>query len=113
MLLPGQRSEQAYERIKGRASGNSVLIFVAPECDALCACATLTVSITRTFGSFCHQALHGCFLRMSLLVWCAQELLQSDMIQYTLKPVSGLDDIVKANKELIENSEEVLRYALL
>ena len=50
---------------------------------------------------------------MSLLVWCAQELLQSDMIQYTLKPVSGLDDIVKANKELIENSEEVLRYALL
>ena len=100
MLVSLESIDHAYKQIKHNAQGNSVLIFVAPQCDALCACTILTVSSPSVLAFWRGGA------RCELLD-SAQDLLQSDMIQYTLKPVSGESDIRKAVTELIENSDEV------
>ena len=73
MLWPRLKLDEAYARLKQQSLGGActVLILVAADCDALCACRILTY------------------------------LLRSDHIMYKVKPVSGYDDIARTNGSLI------------
>lgn len=76
MLLDQRRLDFAYEQIiqdaaKSRGA-STVMIFVAPNCDAMCACRILSY------------------------------MLRADAVSYKIKPVSGYGDIAAANEELIK-----------
>ena len=87
MLIEMADLEQMYLEIKASAledgGGITVLILVAPDCDALCTCRILS------------------------------SLLKSDRIQYKIKPVAGYSDIEFAKKEYIDDSEELRSIVLL
>lgn len=76
MLLDQRRLDFAYEQIvqdAAKARGAcTVLVFVAPNCDAMCACRILSY------------------------------MLRADAISYKIKPVAGYGDIAAANEELIK-----------
>lgn len=76
MLLDQRRLDFAYEQIvqdAAKARGAStVMIFVAPNCDAMCACRILSY------------------------------MLRADAVSYKIKPVAGYGDIAAANEELIK-----------
>lgn len=76
MLLDQRRLDFAYEQIvqdAAKARGAStVMIFVAPNCDAMCACRILSY------------------------------MLRADAVSYKIKPVAGYGDIAAANDELIK-----------
>jgi len=78
MLLDQRRLDFAYEQIvqdAAKARGAcTVLVFVAPNCDAMCACRILSY------------------------------MLRADAISYKIKPVAGYGDIAAANEELIKVS---------
>ena len=49
MLLPQERFDECYSDVKSRVQAQdaqAVLVFVAMDCDALCACKMLTVRTT-------------------------------------------------------------------
>lgn len=66
-----------------RAGGLTVLILVAPDCDALCSCHILTA------------------------------LLKGDRIQYKVKPVAGYSDIAEVKKIYIDTSEDLKSIIML
>lgn len=76
MLLDQARLEFAYEQIVQDAAKTrgacSVLLFVAPNCDAMCACRILSY------------------------------MLRADAVSYKIKPVAGYGDIAAANEDLIK-----------
>lgn len=76
MLLDQVRLNFAYEQIlqdAAKARGAcSVLVFVAPNCDAMCACRILSY------------------------------MLRADAVSYKIKPVAGYGDIATANEDLIK-----------
>lgn len=76
MLLDQARLDFAYEQILQDAAkvrgACSVLIFVAPNCDAMCACRIISY------------------------------MLRGDAVSYKIKPVSGYGDIAAANEDLIK-----------
>ena len=63
--------------------GITVLLLVAPDCDALCTTRILT------------------------------SLLKADRIQYKVKPVSGYSDIAAANEAYIRHSDELRSIVLI
>jgi cell division control protein 45 len=85
MLIDFSLLDEAYERIRvdARNHGCSVLIFVSPEPDSLCACKILT------------------------------SLLQTDKISHKIKPASGYEDLARFNGELIVNNEEIRSLILI
>ena len=76
MLLDQRRLDFAYEQIvqdAAKARGAcTVLVFVAPNCDAMCACRILSY------------------------------MLRADAVSYKIKPVAGYGDIAAANEELVK-----------
>lgn len=76
MLLDQRRLDFAYEQIvqdAAKARGAcTVLVFVAPNCDAMCACRILSY------------------------------MLRADTVSYKIKPVAGYGDIAAANEELVK-----------
>jgi cell division control protein 45 len=60
-----------------------VILFVAPECDALCACHIIT------------------------------HMLRSEHIQYKIRPASGLIDLQNANETLVKENEELRTIVLI
>eukprot|EP00457_Paulinella_chromatophora_P004477 gb/GEZN01004489.1/.p1 GENE.gb/GEZN01004489.1/~~gb/GEZN01004489.1/.p1 ORF type:complete len:584 (-),score=68.31 gb/GEZN01004489.1/:81-1832(-) len=85
MIIDKDGLDEAYNTIVQDALSQvcTVLIFVSPEADSLCGLKVLT------------------------------HLLQADSIQYTVKPVSGYEDIAKANEELIKSSEQLRSIIML
>lgn len=84
MLLDQHRLDFAYEQIvqdAAKAKGAcTVMVFVAPNCDAMCACRILSY------------------------------MLRADAISYKIKPVAGYGDIAAANKQLIQvNCSKIAR----
>lgn len=81
MLLDQRRLDFAYKQIvqdAAKARGAcTVLVFVAPNCDAMCACRI-----------FCY-------------------MLRADAVAYKIKPVAGYGDIAAANEDLIKVSIEI------
>ena len=79
--------DKLYVRIQEAAvqdgGGITVLVLVAPDCDALCTCRILT------------------------------DLMRADRIQYKVKPVAGYSDIAAAKTEYIDNSEELRSIVML
>eukprot|EP01132_Coremiostelium_polycephalum_P010316 gene10316-12660_t len=76
VLTSDTRFSEIYDLIKNDSlHGISVLILVAKDCDSIAACKILT------------------------------EILKSDLISYTIKPVSGIDDLVEENTKLEGNDE--------
>ncbi|KAJ8663622.1 hypothetical protein O0I10_000868 [Lichtheimia ornata] len=69
--------DKEYERIKQDSVEGNCIIFVASDVDAICAC--------KIF----------------------QFVLKSDLIQHKLVPVSGYQDLEKANNELVANDPEL------
>lgn len=76
MLLDQRQLDSAYEQIvqdAAKARGAcTVIVFVAPNCDAMCACRILSY------------------------------MLRADAVSYKIKPVAGYGDIAAANEELIK-----------
>lgn len=76
MLLDQRRLDFAYDQIvqdAAKARGAcTVMIFVAPNCDAMCACRILSY------------------------------MLRADAVSYKIKPVAGYGDIAAANQELMK-----------
>lgn len=76
MLLDQRKLDFAYEQIvqdAAKARGAcTVMIFVAPNCDAMCACRILSY------------------------------MLRADAVSYKIKPVAGYGDIAVANDELLK-----------
>lgn len=76
MLLDQRKLDFAYEQIvqdAAKARGAcTVMIFVAPNCDAMCACRILSY------------------------------MLRADAVSYKIKPVAGYGDIAAANDELLK-----------
>lgn len=76
MLLDQRKLDFAYEQIvqdAAKARGAcTVMIFVAPNCDAMCACRILSY------------------------------MLRADAVSYKIKPVAGYGDITVANDELLK-----------
>ena len=76
MLLDQRKLDFAYEQIvqdAAKARGAcTVIIFVAPNCDAMCACRILSY------------------------------MLRADAVSYKIKPVAGYGDIAVANEELLK-----------
>lgn len=76
MLLDQRRLDFAYEQIvqdAAKARGAcTVLVFVAPNCDAMCACRILSY------------------------------MFRADAVSYKIKPVAGYGDIAAANEELVK-----------
>ncbi|CAM9275606.1 unnamed protein product [Discosporangium mesarthrocarpum] len=87
MLLEQHQLEIAYEQIvedAAKAGGAcTVVIFVAPNCDAMCACRIFTY------------------------------MLRADAISYKIKPVSGYGDIAAANEELIKGNDELRSVVMI
>eukprot|EP00904_Undaria_pinnatifida_P002618 jgi/Undpi1/12357/HiC_scaffold_5.g02029.m1 len=87
MLLDQRRLDFAYEQIiqdaaKSRGA-STVMIFVAPNCDAMCACRILSY------------------------------MLRADAVSYKIKPVSGYGDIAAANEELIKDNEDIRSLVMI
>lgn len=82
MLLDQARLDFAYEQIvqdAAKARGAcTVMVFVSPNCDAMCACRILSY------------------------------MLRADAVSYKIKPVSGYGDIAAANDDLIRVSYMLL-----
>jgi hypothetical protein len=101
MLLDRHRFHEAYQSIRAAAASAagkcSVLIFVAPSCDAMAACRLLSVRAGIP------PELHILVL-ISLYV---QALLSSDDVKYKIRPVAGYGDLIDANNELIVRSSTV------
>ncbi|CAM9144349.1 unnamed protein product [Choristocarpus tenellus] len=87
MLLEQNELEMAYAQIVEDASkaggACTVVIFVAPNCDAMCACRILTY------------------------------MLRADAISYKIKPVSGYGDVASADEELIKGNEELRSVVMI
>lgn len=91
MLLDQARLDFAYEQIVQDAAKTrgacSVIVFVAANCDAMCACRILSY------------------------------MLRADAVSYKIKPVAGYGDIAAANEELIRvrirNGKDGVGVALL
>ncbi|CAB1099702.1 unnamed protein product [Ectocarpus sp. CCAP 1310/34] len=87
MLLDQRRLDFAYEQIvqdAAKARGAcTVLVFVAPNCDAMCACRILSY------------------------------MLRADAVSYKIKPVAGYGDISAANEELIKGNEDIRSVVLI
>ena len=126
MVLVGRtRYREVLERIKegaNEAGGCSAILFVAPECDALCACHVVTVR-NRTRGlttRLSHddegnerkhrRRILPLFARPLILVRRlvrTQHLLRSEHVQYKIKPAAGLEDLKRANETLVKDNDEV------
>ncbi|CAM9675780.1 unnamed protein product, partial [Ectocarpus sp. 12 AP-2014] len=87
MLLDQRRLDFAYEQIvqdAAKARGAcTVLVFVAPNCDAMCACRILSY------------------------------MLRADAVSYKIKPVAGYGDIAAANEELIKGNEDIRSVVMI
>ncbi|CBJ26130.1 conserved unknown protein [Ectocarpus siliculosus] len=87
MLLDQRRLDFAYEQIvqdAAKARGAcTVLVFVAPNCDAMCACRILSY------------------------------MLRADAVSYKIKPVAGYGDISAANEELIKGNEDIRSVVMI
>ncbi|CAM9606757.1 unnamed protein product [Ectocarpus sp. 4 AP-2014] len=87
MLLDQRRLDFAYEQIvqdAAKARGAcTVLVFVAPNCDAMCACRILSY------------------------------MLRADAVSYKIKPVAGYGDISDANEELIKGNEDIRSVVMI
>ncbi|KAI9305704.1 DNA replication pre-initiation complex subunit Cdc45 [Cunninghamella echinulata] len=75
--ITSARYIQAYERIKRDSLQGNCIIFVAPDVDAICCCKIL------------------------------QSLLKQDIIQHKIVPVSGYQDLQKANDDLVVKDEQL------
>ncbi|ORX99770.1 CDC45-like protein [Basidiobolus meristosporus CBS 931.73] len=84
-LFNADRFQEAYDKIKEDALGLdcSILIFVASDPDALCACKIL------------------------------QELLKTDYLAHKIVPVNGYTDLSYANQELIEDNLNIRSIVML
>ena len=96
MLIPPEKFHQLFTFIRDDASttGCSVVIFVAPDPDSVCASRILTVRAHSLEEIYCD----------SNLFW-EQNLLQSEFISYSLKPVCGYEYLLEAVEKI--QSEEV------
>eukprot|EP00808_Paulinella_micropora_P021793 g56480.t1 len=85
MIIDKESLDEAYNSILHEALSQvcTVLVFVSPETDSLCSLKILT------------------------------HLLQTDSIQYLVKPVSGYEDIARANEELIKGSDQFKSIIML
>ncbi|CAM9308546.1 unnamed protein product, partial [Hapterophycus canaliculatus] len=87
MLLDQRRLDFAYEQIvqdAAKARGAcTVLVFVAPNCDAMCAC--------RIFSY----------------------MLRADAVAYKIKPVAGYGDIAAANEDLIKGNDDIRSVVMI
>ena len=85
VLLNRQAYRDVLESLRSRSSdgGCSVILFVAPECDALCACHIIT------------------------------HMLRIEHIQYKIRPASGLMDLQNANETLVKDNEELRTIVLI
>ncbi|CAM9217747.1 unnamed protein product [Sphacelaria rigidula] len=87
MLLDQARLDFAYEQIvqdAAKARGAcTVMVFVAPNCDAMCACRILSY------------------------------MLRADAVSYKIKPVSGYGDIAAANEDLIRGNEDIRSVVMI
>ncbi|SAM08075.1 hypothetical protein [Absidia glauca] len=81
--ITSDRYIQAYERIKRDSLDGNCIIFVAPDVDAICCCKIL------------------------------QSLLKRDIIQHKIVPVSGYQDLKKANVELVAKDEQLRTIILI
>ncbi|KAI8089535.1 DNA replication pre-initiation complex subunit Cdc45 [Halteromyces radiatus] len=75
--ITSDRYNEAYERIKRDSLDGNCIIFVAPDVDAICCCKIL------------------------------QSLLKRDIIQHKIVPVSGYQDLQKANDDLVAKDEQL------
>lgn len=85
MIWKVREYDRAYERIKRHSleGGMSVLIFVAPDCDAICACRIFT------------------------------GMLRADCIRYKIKPVSGYKDIKRLNDKMVKGNDDLRSIVML
>lgn len=87
MLLDQARLDFAYEQIvqdAAKARGAcTVMVFVSPNCDAMCACRILSY------------------------------MLRADAVSYKIKPVSGYGDIAAANDDLIRGNEDIRSVVMI
>jgi len=85
VLLNRDRYDEAYAKLKqsSLSGGCTVLILVAADCDALCACRILTY------------------------------LLRSDQICYKIKPVYSYNDVRAANDTLVRENDELRSIVML
>ncbi|CAM9438816.1 unnamed protein product [Ascophyllum nodosum] len=87
MLLDQRKLDFAYEQIvqdAAKARGAcTVIIFVAPNCDAMCACRILSY------------------------------MLRADAVSYKIKPVAGYGDIAAANEELLKGNSDLRSVVMI
>lgn len=100
MLLPKEHLDEIFRRIREDAVAGccTVLILVAPDCDALCACRILTVRRCGTRRAFLLGLIHSI---------PSQTLLRCDNVAYKIKPVASYEDIAHANAQLLVPNDEV------
>jgi len=84
-VLPVEQFSEAYKQVKrGSAAGNcTVLVFVAQDCDSLCACRILT------------------------------SLLRRDDVLHSIVPVSGYQELQHTFKEYVDDQEEIRSIFLI
>ena len=110
-----RQMQEAFEQIKQRSmqGGRTVIMFVSPECDALCACHILAASHPTSLSTtLCdisqrnkgHNTPH---LILRLLLASFQRLFRSENIMYKIKPASGKQDLIDANETLVKDNDEV------
>jgi cell division control protein 45 len=142
VFIPSSKFHLAYEWIKkdheevSRTQGpaGTVAIFVAPDCDALCACKILTVCFRRRRRSAAQlgkarnlverqeqvytMASKTLTVSLNLFIFFPpkkkkKSLLKLDFITYTVKPVRGYEHLRSAAQELVAGNDGVRSLVLI
>lgn len=111
MFIPNAEFHKAYQKIKSDAlethPAPSIIIFVAPTPDAICACRLFTVWLPAPHSLALVAVLQAWLPSDKYIVVFVQALLRYDYVAYEVRPVVGYDDVFTIKDEIAERGDAV------